>query len=172
MEWIKANPTLIPVSVMALVAIGGVLIAIGKWLGRRESFESIISGFKESLENSMKEIRGDIKNILRSLPPTEGAAVKGASPLRLTELGESISETIQAPAWAQNEVGKVLSRTREMGPYGVQQFCFDYVDEVNYSPDLMQRMQDCAYNKGTTLIEVKKVLAIELRDRILASPGR
>ncbi len=166
MEWIKDNPILIPASIVALITSIGCCIAIGRWIGRRESFENVISGFKKSLEDSMKEIQVNINKIFLALP-SQNPAVSSSSPLRLTELGQSISEFLNAKAWAKSESNKIPAHTRKIHPYEIQQFCFDYVDDFVFLDDFTRKMQQCAYEKGTTVIEVKKVLAIELRDFML-----
>ena len=80
-EWI-ANPLFWVVFLSLLPVAAGAIFAFGQWKGRVDSDRALLKGL-------MAEIRNDIKEILRRLPaPT----VDANSPLRLADLGKSISE--------------------------------------------------------------------------------
>lgn len=166
MEWLSKNIIVIPAFIMASIALIGSLIAIGRWIGRRESFENIIGEFRKTLEDSMGEIRDNINQIFLNLP-SPNPAVASSSPLKLTGLGLSISASIEAKLWANSQISKIPPHIKHLDPYEIQQFCFNYINRVKFSEDFTARMNRCAYEKGTSLIEVKKVLAIELRDLLL-----
>ncbi len=59
--------------------------------------EGKVDADRATFKEFMAKIREDIKKILRRLPPR---TVEGASPLRLTELGEQVSKEIGASEWA------------------------------------------------------------------------
>ncbi len=71
------------------VAVVSLIFFAGKWVGG-------ISEFKKHTTEFIAEIRDDIKKILDRLPPV---VVTGGSPLRLTDLGKSISLS-ELAAWA------------------------------------------------------------------------
>ena len=80
-EWI-ANPLFWVVFLSLLPVAAGAIFAFGQWKGRVDSDRALFKGL-------MAEVRSDIKEILRRLPaPT----VDANSPLRLADLGKSISE--------------------------------------------------------------------------------
>ena len=84
-EWF-ANPLFWIVFLSLLSVAAGAIFAFGQWKGRVDSDRALLKGV-------MAEIRHDIKEILRRLPsPT----VATNSPLRLADLGKSISERLAA----------------------------------------------------------------------------
>ena len=87
-QWLN-TPLILTVFLIVL----GVFTSIGIWIGK-------VNSDRASFKDFMKEIRKDIKTILGRLPP---GPVTGSSPLQLTDLGESISQTLEARNW-QNEL--------------------------------------------------------------------
>ena len=160
-EWLTQPGALVIIA--ALAAGIGAIVKVSRWGGRVDSR-------LETLETTTKEVRSDIKAILRRLPP---ATVEGASPLRLTELGQEISAKLDGAAWAREVAPKVLKRVRGMDPYRVQEFCRSYVQDgtdEGWAPDeeMATQLGRCASEHGLKLEQVLDVLAIELRDCILA----
>ena len=157
-EWINN-----PVVVVAVLSVAGLIFAAGQWVGRVNSHVNGVSAL-------LKEIRFDIKKILGRLPPV---AVAGDSPLRLTDLGKSISRTLDARQWAQQIADTMSDRPCDETPYDVQEFCFRYVKQ-DFQPDRDQNAQlrTCASENGLKLDKVLDVLAIELRDELLRKQRR
>ena len=86
----------------------------------------------------------------------------------MTDLGRAISEDIGARAWAQEAAPGMAPQMQGRPPYEIQEQCFEYVqDDAQFPEEILQKMRDTAYNRGTTLNEVRKVLAVELRDALL-----
>ena len=77
-----------------LVYVALMLAALGAgaklmmWIGGMNAHKAAVTEF-------MAEIRDDIKSILRRLSP----AVASGSPLRLTDLGKAIAESLEASTW-------------------------------------------------------------------------
>ena len=117
-----------------------------------------------AVERFMREIRRDLRKLLYRF----GASASDGSPLRLTDLGRKISDTVDAPAWAR-ETAKILRlRVEGKPPYEVQDACFSFVDdEFEPSDEFHATMRMCAYELGIDDIEVLTVLAITLRDELL-----
>ena len=84
-EW-YTNPLFWIAFLSLLPMAAGALFAFGQWKGRVDSDRALFKGL-------MAEIRNDIKEILRRLPSPTVAA---NSPLRLVDLGKSISERFAA----------------------------------------------------------------------------
>ena len=84
-EWL-ANPLFWIVFLSLLSVAAGAIFAFGQWKGRVDSDRVLLRGL-------MAEIRNDIKEILRRLP---SPAVAANCPLRLVDLGKSISERFAA----------------------------------------------------------------------------
>ena len=113
----------------------------------------------------MKEIRDDIKKIFDRLPPT---LIVGSSPIKLTDLGKSISDEVGARKTAQQLSSKLIERAKDKNPYEIQDLCFNYIRD-EYVPDikLLKKLQVCAYENGVDIDKILDVLAVELRDVLL-----
>lgn len=157
-EWF-ANPVAWVASLSLLLAAAGTILAFGVWKGKVDSDRASFNGF-------MKEVRNDIKEILRRLP---SHTLAGGSPLQLTDLGRSISERLGASALAQDLAPLLQERIKGRAPYEIQEMCFDYVRHKYGPPDEVEALiKTCAYDHGIDRGQVLDVLAVELRDRLLA----
>ena len=156
MNW--ENPV---IYIIPAIAVIGALVTVGIWIGNMNSF-------KDTVGDTLKEIRDDIKKLFERLPP---AVISEGSPISLTELGRSISEEIGASTWAEEQVEGLLSKAIGKQPYEIQKFSFDYV-EKEFMPsvtsgEFYHKMLECAYNNGVSMDKVGNVLAVELRDALL-----
>ena len=141
-----------------LLVAASTLIGVGIWIGKVNEHRNTVHAF-------MVEIREDIKRILGRLP---SATVGGHSPLQLTELGQSISEALDAPRWAEGSARMLAVRAKGKLPFDIQDFCMRYVHhEFHPSADLEAKIKSCAYENGIDSKQVLDVLAIELRDKLL-----
>lgn len=161
-----------PATYIAIVTIAGLVFAVGRWVGSVNTFRETVEKTLTAIKEDIKEIKGDIKRILERLPPT---TVAGESPLKLTELGKSISKKLEADAWSRRTASALTDRVQEKTPYEIQEFCFQFVKKGAFNPsdELLRRMQDCAGNHAVSLEQVQDVFAVELRDAFmeLAMPG-
>ena len=156
-EWF-ANP-LFWIALLSLLSVAaGVIFAFGQWKGKVDSDRATFREF-------MTEARNDIKELLRRSSHT----LAGSSPLRLTNLGKSISERLDAPALAQDLAPLLQERIKGKTPYEIQEMCFDYIRHEYKPPDEVEALiKTCAYDNGIDRGQVVDVLAVELRDRLLA----
>ena len=141
------------------IALGTVLFVTGRWVGG-------VNEHRNSVKDILAEIREDIKNILKRLPPS---TVASESPLRLTDFGQDISEQLDAGTWAQRTAAELRNEVEGKQDFEVQEFCFTYVGE-QFKPDDEQgrKVGRIAYENGIDREQVLNVLAIELRDALLA----
>lgn len=148
-----------------VIAILTLFFVIGRWVGG-------VNERLNTIATTLSEIREDIKDIFGRLPPT---TVVSSSPLRLTDLGQVVSQALDAKAWAKRTAEEWRDELAGKQNYEVQEFCFDYVRN-QYHPDRDQkaRIGTIAYENGIDRREVLNVLAIELRDALLEPepPGR
>ena len=145
--------------VAGTIAAASALIGIGMWIGGMNHHKADVVKF-------MDEIRADIKRIFERLPQSN--TVSGGSPLRLTELGQSISDTLGATAWAERMVPDLVERTKGKQPFEVQAICRGYIyDEFKPDDERDAMIQTCAYDNGLEANQVLDVLVVELRDRLL-----
>ena len=162
-----APPWVNPLTILiATIAVIGIVVKLAMWAEKVNQTRSDFDTQRTTLSDFMAEIRDDIKNILTRLPPT---AVAGGSPLQLTDLGRKISDALDAASWAVRIAPGMKHRIEGKQPYEVQDICFEYI-ENDFEPTGEQEAQikACAYENGIEAKQVRDVLAVELRDRLLA----
>ena len=156
MDWLNS-----PVIVVAIISAASAMVGIGMWIGK---VNTNLSTFNTSLSQFMKEIRADIKKIFERLPsPT----LSGSSPLRLNDLGRSISEKLEGRTWAEQTGPQLVGKMRDKSSYEIQSQCFDFVEQAELEQSMRKAVLDCAYENGISEDQVLDVLAIELRDTVL-----
>ena len=159
-DWL-ANPVAWVALLSLLSMVVGGAFAFGTWKGRVDSDRA---SFKEFT----KEVRDDIKEILGRLPSPR---VADTSPLHLTDCGKSISKRLGAPELAENLVQRLRAQVEGRTPYEIQEKCFDYARREYEPPEEVEvRVKNCAYDFGIKRGQVLDVLAVELRDKLLANP--
>ncbi len=88
------------------------------------------------------------------------------SPLGLTEYGEGIAKDLGAYTWA-NEVAAILQdQVQGKEAYEIQEYCFGYT-KSELTSQLEKAVKKVAYERGIKDKDVRGVLAIVLRDKLL-----
>ena len=146
-----------PATYVAIIAAGGVLVAIGKWVGGMEEF-------RKTVGNSIDEIKADIKEIFKRLPPVP---ITGESPVRLTDFGEKISDRLEAKDWAQQLAPSLSSQVQGKAEFEIYEFCGDYLQK-NLSEAWERKIAAGAYEFATDKNAVLSVMKVELRDALLS----
>ena len=158
MDWNNPLIYIIP----GLAALSGA-IYLARWIGGKDEFAKTVG-------KSIDEIRDDIKKIFHLM--SADRTVEIGSPLRLTELGQSISANLEAAAWAKRTAEEIAHEIEDKQPYVIQTYCFNFVRKSEMlSAELTRKIQESAYNNGITVARVEEVLAIELRDALLKIHG-
>ena len=176
MEWVMENLGTVAALVVAIAALVGSIFGAGRWVERintshtklRNDIERNLSAFKEfarEIRDDMREVRNDIKNILLHLDPLP---VARGSPLRLTDLGQSISDELNVAGWAERTAPELKKKAKGMTAYKVQEMCFEYVHGWAPPPDLDAKIDAVAYTRGMKRKGVLDVFAVELRNELLA----
>ena len=153
------------IAVTVLLAFIGFVWSLGNWRGEvnsdRSNFKEFMSEFRDKLD--------DISRTVHLLLGASKTVSASESPLRLNDFGLKISEEFSAKAWAKAyaEADDVRQQVVDKSPYDVQEFCFDHVTEDILTKDELQKAKDIAYDNGTILSNVLRVLAFELRGRLL-----
>lgn len=114
--WIK-SPVIIP----AVIAVVSLLVTIGIWIGR-------VNSDRENFKEFMKEIRDDIGEIFRRLPPSP---VDSRSPLQLNELGDQIADHMDAKTWAGSLSEKILEQIEGMEDFEIDEYSRNYVSRLD-----------------------------------------
>ena len=118
----------------------------------------------DTLEALVKEIREDVKKIFNALPVQ---AVKGGSPVRLTEFGERISTAVSAKEWAADHAPGLVDEASGKPEFEVFEICVRHVAKQMEDSDFKRTVRAAAYEHATDPEQVRKVYEVELRDRLL-----
>ena len=158
-QWIHHPATWI----IATIAVAGLLGRLIYWMGT-------VDTDRKNFRLFIEEVRADIKQILGRLPPT---AVTSSSPVRLTDLGHKISAEIDAKALAEELAGELAPIHRTKHAYEVQDGCMQSaLNEYKPPPEVAVRIMGAVFENGIDKEQVLRVIAVELRDRLLADPNR
>ena len=155
-----------PIIILIILSIGTAVFYIGRWVGKVNSDSKSFNGFMEEVKDDIKVIRENITEIFNRLSPLEAT---GSSPLTLTELGENISEYVDAKKIANQLIEEFdVEKLEGDSFYTVQEYCKDYIlNKFKPSPEQDRKILDCAYEHGVRRNQVENVIAIELRDRVI-----
>ena len=139
----------------------------GTWKGSVNTDRANFKEFMREIRNDIKEINGKISQIFSRLPADVATS---QSPIRLTDLGRDISKNVEATAWVNKVYDTVQGKVKGQEAYEVQQFSFKYADnDDHYTEEERIRIRKVAYDvNGISENEVRQVLGIELRDKLLS----
>ena len=158
-------------AVAAISAVVTALILVGKWIGKREGFEQNANQIFANIVKTLDEVRADIKKIFREMPRKVSAQ---ESPLRLTDFGKSISDSLEAQQWAKGTAEQVKQEVDGFTAYAIQEWAYRFVKQEDRLPSTdmpQEKMEITAFNHGVGLQQVHEVLALELRDELLNLHG-
>ena len=159
-EWL--NSPLIVVAIIAVISAFGTVFV---WVGRVNSDREGFKVFMERVDGNLQKIADNIAQIV-----TRISVMERGSPIRLNELGKSISEFLDARNWTKDIAGSLHEAMREKSEYEIQQLCFEYFrSEFNPDEDHDRKLKDCAYQNGVPVSVVLDVLALEMRDILIAA---
>ncbi len=162
MEWIR------PIAVVAVPTIA-LVISMAVWVGKHKEWMKGIDEFKQDTKRTLAEIREDIKKLLAAQPPS---VLASTSPVRLTDLGEEVSERVGAAACAEQIAARLIDEVRGKSAYEVQEFCINHMrDDYERTSEQDRVFKECAYEHDIKLKQVLDVCAVELRDKLLHRLG-
>ena len=135
-----------------------------RWTASVDSDRKEFRDFMTEVREDIKEVREDIKKILLRTKPMPTST---SSPIRLTDLGEKISVHTGAKEWAESQAGNLFEKTNGMNAFEIQTASFDYANSFAPDEDLLQKMQESAFDSGIDLDGIRDVFGVELRDCLL-----
>ena len=153
--------------VTAILAIIGVVWSIAYWVSKVNSDRSSFKEFMNKVSGQLEKISADILSLKVQL---KGKTIESKSPYNLSKLGVEVSDEISGKKIAEKLSVKFIDKAKKLDTkYEIQDLCFRFA-HGEYEPENqdLRIMQECAYNKGITIKEVKDVIAIELRDILIA----
>lgn len=160
--------------VLAMVAILSYLRLLRKdakvfyeWKGEITQFKSSVVSFMEQTKDDIQDLTTKVGIILgRTHVSTQ--AVKGESPLGLTEYGETISNEIEGKLWADELTQELFIEADGKEPYEIQELAYSFVfNSLNPTIDQEDTISKVAFQHGIPRETVLEVLAIELRNSLL-----
>ena len=130
-------------------------------------WKATVNADRASFRRFMTEVRDKLDQLL-ALSKTTATS---QSPLQLTDLGEDVSNEIHAKAVAGRLQPIITERLgRGSQAFDIHDACFDYVmDKYEPTDEERIRIRRSAYEHGLERDQVLQVIAIELRDLVLAS---
>ena len=97
-----------------------------------------------------------------------GPAIEPGSPLKLTDLGESIAKEFGADDWAREKAKILHPRVADLPEYEIEQFCFKFVyDEFARSDERADDISRISYSRGSPKAQIYDVLAVVLRKELI-----
>ena len=137
-----------------------------RWEGEVDTDRTYV---KESLDRLQVAADRILRRLVR-LTGEEGNTVAGRSRLSLTSLWETASDKIRAKDWANELVPTLAAQVEGKVPYEIQEVCMNLVRSPRFSPPAERRglVLEVAFDHGLHEADVLEVLAIELRDALLA----
>lgn len=152
----------------------------GEWKGtvdtRLAKIDEDISFLRKdfsSIRDDFSSIRNDFSDLRKIIFERQGTTLyTSKSLLQLTDEGESVSEEIGALRWIEKILDSLKAKIKGKDAYEIQDFCFGYVEDANRYTDEEQRaIRNSAYKRGIKTGDIRRILAIELRDKLLEHAG-
>ncbi len=132
------------------------------WVSSVDSRLTVVDSRLTTVEKGLKEILDLF--LKRGSPVAEGN-----SPLTLTDLGKEIAKELHALEWAREQTKTLAEEILGKQSYEIEEFCFQYMrGQPVVSEEMNQRITKVAYEKGIARRDVLDVLALELRDELIA----
>ena len=162
-DWLNTTPG----SITLVITLFGV----GIWAGRVMTKQAAFSEFMKEMKGEIKEISTNVARILTRLDRIDRDVIS-ESPLRLTNLGEQVADTLEADDWAEKIAEDVYDEVQGKRKYEIQIFSFEYAkDEDNFSDGELELIQEIAYDHGMTESRVRRVLGIKIKDKLISMLG-
>ena len=141
------------------------LIALIGFVGGACYWAGGVNKSVSTLEELMKEIRQDIKNILTRLPKIPFSS---GSPLQLTEFGKDIANKLNAYEWAVEFVKTLSVDLKRMEPFQINEFCSNLISiESKEKENDSEIISKAAYEFGISKKDIIKIYIIVLREELL-----
>lgn len=152
-----------------LYKAGGVVTMFGDFRAKNQKIDDKLDGMHASLS----EIRATTNLLYQAHLTT----IKAASPIKLTPLGQEISDTLIVPAKVNahwEAISAEIARKNPQNPYDIQSValaiarnCFDKI----FTEEERNEAKTVAFNKGMNLLEIYPIIGIEIRNRVMKEKG-
>ena len=148
----------------SVMVIGAILVIAGYYANKwSKGVDTKLEGFGTKLDSFTQKIGEQIAEIFSRLPPVP---VAGSSPLQLTEFGRKMAAFLDAETWASEDAQILRPKIGGMEAWQIDAQCANHV-RTALTPQMRDRVAECAYNFGVEQEGVQKVLQVVLRDELL-----
>ena len=143
----------------------------GRWESTVDQNQKNFDKFKDKISEDLRKLREEfvtfrsrVSEALRMRDPLLGEK----SPLTLTKLGKKVAKVIKAEEEAEKYLDELRARAGSKEPYDVQETCLEYFEnEYKPSESAHKLIRTCAFNNGLSEIQVRRVIGIIARDKLL-----
>ena len=152
--------------IAALIALGGAVVyGFLKTFWETATWVGSVNSDRKHFREVADRVDANFAELLLRIPPVP---VSGESPLRLTDLGKTLSNKLNAKAWARQTAPAMVGRLKGKTAYEIQEHCFDHARSHQFeeNPTLARAILDCAFEHGLRDSQVREVLGVELRDMV------
>ena len=160
------------------INLGTLLVAIvSVWFAfraTRRSYRDSINEKFEIINEKFEAIRASISDLRQGITSIE-AWLQGRfrrtpfftkSPLKLTDFGIDLSKNLDANKWALNAAKFLFDLSKGKKEYEVHELCLEYVKD-KLDTLMQEEVKRVSYESGISKKDVRIVLAIVLRDKLL-----
>ena len=144
------------------ISIAGVILAMWGALGKRTA--RVETRLGDRIVRVEKRIMDEFDRVRVKL---DGGPVSRRSPLELNSLGQIVTKEIRGAEWAERVAPELQDWIGVKDAYQIQEDCFEYVEGFDFTDDELKAIRQSAYENGLPTEQVRRVLAIELRDKLL-----
>ena len=126
----------------AAVGICAALVSIGVWVGNVITNIKALKEAVREIKEAVIKIRDDTNSFLHELT---SKTLSPGSPLKPNELGQKVSNSIDAPSIVKGIAPGLRERADGKLLYDIQELCFDFIRE-EYKPaeDIEKKIKQCA----------------------------
>ncbi len=169
--------SVVTVIILAIATVTAVRLSIKSKKSDRSKWEAYVGARLDRLEKSLDRMElkldkiGDkIFSIFSHVPRK---VIGSESPHPLTDFGREIARKLNADHFAGKLAEVTKDEVKGKEPYDIQEFSFSYVqNDDHYSDEDRQIIRNVAYEKGVSENQVREVIGIELRDKLLEIEGK
>ncbi len=130
----------------------------------------------EKINDKFEKMNDKLEKIFHFLPnePLE----KRTSPISLTDYGKKLSREISASEISDMELTNVAGQVKDLNAYQIQEYCFEFAKNELLKKlkekhlDFYDKIHEVAFHEGIEVEKLTRVIALELRDKILSTLNR
>lgn len=152
-----------------LYKAGSIVTMFGDFRTKNQKIDDKLDGMHASIS--------EIKATTNLLYQAHLTTIRAASPIKLTPLGQEISDTLAVPAKVNahwEAISAEMDKKNPQNPYDIQTValaiarnCFDKI----FTEEERNEAKTVAFNKGLNLLEIYPIIGIEIRNRVMKEKG-